>query len=103
VPTGTFSTTSFAAALGLEMLPVAEVDQRVEAVHRLDHHIAALAAVAARGAAELDEFLTPERDAAVAAGAGLHINLGFVEEFHGRDIAYRGTNCTRCFAITKVR
>ena len=75
-----------AAGLGLEVLLVAVIDQRVEAVDRLDDDIAALAAVAARGAAEFDEFLAPERDAAVAAGAGLHINLGFVEEFHGGSV-----------------
>ncbi len=72
-----------AAALGLEVLLIAVVDQGVEAVDRLQHHVAALAAVAAAGAAELDEFLAPERDGAVAARAGLHIDLGFVEEFHG--------------------
>ena len=73
-----------AAGLGLEVLLVAVVDQRVEAIDRLDHDVAALAAVAAGGAAELDELLAPERDAAVAAGAGLHIDLGFVEEFQSQ-------------------
>ena len=65
------------------MLLVAVVDQRVEAVDRLDDHVAAFAAVAALGPAEFDELLAPERDAAVAAGAGRDIDLGFVEEFHG--------------------
>ena len=73
-----------AAGLGLEVLLVAVVDQRVEAVDRLDHDVAAAAAVAAARAAELDELLAPERDAAVAAVAGADIDLGFVEEFHGR-------------------
>ena len=71
-----------AAVLGLEMLLVAVVDQRVEAVDRLGHHVAAFAAVAAVRAAELDEFLAPERRAAVAAVAGTNIDLGLVEEFH---------------------
>ena len=96
MPTGTFSTTSLplapcavlahavAAALGLEVLLVAVVDQRVEAVDRLDNDVAALAAVAAVGPAELDELLAPERDAAVAARAGRDVDLGLVEEFHGR-------------------
>ena len=83
-----------AAALRLEVLLVAVVDQRVEAVDGLDHHVAALAAVAAVGAAELDELLAPERHAAVAARAGRDIDLGLVEEFHGRDIDYRGLFCT---------
>jgi hypothetical protein len=48
------------------------------------HHVAAPAAVAAVRAAELDELLAPEGDDAVAAVAGLHPNLGFVEELHAR-------------------
>ncbi len=78
-----------AAGLGLEVLLIAVIDQRVEAVDRLDHDVAAFAAVAAGRPAELDELLAPERDAAVAARAGLHIDLGFVEEFHGVSV-YRG-------------
>ena len=95
MPTGTLSTTSLPLApaqslpmplpprLRLEVLLVAVVDQRVEAGDRLDHDVAALAAVAAVRAAELDEFLAPERHAAVAARAGRDIDLGFIEEFHG--------------------
>jgi hypothetical protein len=79
-----------AAALRLEVLLVAVVDQRVEAVDGLDHDVAAFAAVTAVRAAELDELLAPERHAAVAARAGLDIDLGLVEELHGRDIDYRG-------------
>src|SRR5262249_52342936 len=73
-----------AAALGLEVLLVAIVDQGIEAVDRLDDDVAAAAAIAAVRTAELDELLTPERHAAIAAVAGLHINLGLVEEFHRR-------------------
>ena len=58
------------AARGAEMLGVAKVDQRIEAGDRLEHDVAALAAVAAVGPAELDELLAPERDRAGAAGAG---------------------------------
>ena len=68
--------------LGLEMLLVAVVDQRIEAVDAFGDHVAAMAAVAAVRPAELDELLAPERDAAVPARAGLDIDLGFVEEFH---------------------
>ena len=71
-----------AAALGLEVLAVAVVDQRVEVGDALHPHVAALAAVAAVGAAELDEFLAPERDAAGPACARGDIDLGLVEEFH---------------------
>src|SRR5260370_26427826 len=45
--------------LGLEMLLVAEVDQRVEAGGAFEAHIAAAAAAAADGPAEFDEFLPP--------------------------------------------
>src|SRR5437899_8015893 len=71
-----------AAVLGLEMLLVAVVDECVEPVDRLHDHVAALAAVAAVRPAELDEFLAPERHAAVPAGARADIHLGFIEEFH---------------------
>ena len=71
-----------AAGFGLEVLLVAVVDQRVEPVDRLDHDVAAFAAVAAARPAELDELLAPERHAAVTARAGLDVDLGFVEEFH---------------------
>ena len=70
------------AARGAEMLGVAEVDQRIEAGHRFEHDVAALAAVAAVGAAELDELFAPEADRARPAGARAHENLGLVEEMH---------------------
>src|SRR3546814_9237818 len=68
------------AALRLEMLGVAEVDQRVEAGDGFEDDVAALAAVAAVGAAIFDIFLAPERHGAGAAVAGLDENLGLVEE-----------------------
>ena len=74
---------AIAAALCLEVLLITVVDQGVEAGDRLHHDVAALAAIAAVRAAELDEFFTPERHAAVPARAGRNINLGFIEEFHG--------------------
>ncbi len=66
----------------LEMLLVAEVDERVEVFDRLDPYVAALAAVAAVRSAELDELLAAEVHAAIAAVAGAHIDLGLVEELH---------------------
>src|ERR1041385_4785976 len=53
------------AALRLEMLLVAVIDQRVEPVDGLDNDVPALAAVTAVRAAELDELLAPKRHAAV--------------------------------------
>ena len=82
-PAGAVPAHAVHAGLGLEMLLVAEVDQRVEAVGAFDHDVAAPAAVAAVRAAELDEFLAPERDAARPAVAGAHIDARLVEKFHG--------------------
>ena len=66
----------------LEVLLVAIVDQRVQPVDDLDDDVAATAAIAAGGAAELDEFLAAERHAAVTAVAGADIDLCLVKEFH---------------------
>src|SRR3546814_15728941 len=80
--TGAVAPGAGGAAFRLEMLGIAKVDQRVEAGDRFEHHVAALAAVAAVGAAIFDIFFTPETDGAGAAVAGLHENLGLVEEMH---------------------
>jgi hypothetical protein len=71
-----------AAVLGLEVLLVAIVDQRVEALDRDRNDIAAAAAIAAVRATELDELLAPETDAAGAAVAALDVDLGLIEELH---------------------
>ena len=52
-----------AAVLGLEMLLVAVVDERVQALDALGEDVAAAAAVAAVRTAELDEFFPAKRDA----------------------------------------
>ncbi len=72
-----------AAGRALEVLLVAIIDQRIEAVLRLDPDIAALAAIAAIGPAERNEFLPPERNRPSPAIAGADDDLGLVEEFHG--------------------
>ena len=64
------------------MLLEAVVDQGVEIFHRFGNHIAAAPAIAAIRSAIFDELLAPERDAAVAAGTGLGIDLGNVEKAH---------------------
>ena len=71
-----------AAILGEKVLLVPVVDQGVEAIDRFGDDVAALAAIAAVRATELDELLASERHAAVAAVAGADIDLGFVEELH---------------------
>ncbi len=45
--------------------------------------VAAAPAVAAVGAAELDELLAPEADGTGAAVAAPEVDLGLVEELHG--------------------
>src|SRR5262245_19861901 len=78
------------AALRLEMLLVAVIDQSIETIDGLDQYVAAFAAIASVRPAVLDEFVAPERDAAIPARAGRYVHLGFIEEFHGLRI-YRIT------------
>ena len=61
----------------------AKISQRIHAFDRSQIHAAAKAAVAAVRAAEGHKFFAPETDAAAAAVAGLHLEFGFVDEFHG--------------------
>ena len=70
------------AGLGLEMLLVAVVDQRIESADYLDPDVAALAAIAAIGAAKLDELLAAKgyRSRATVTGADMHLCL--VQKFH---------------------
>ena len=70
------------AVLGLVVLLIAVIDQRVEVVDAFDVDIAALAAVAAERSAELDVFFAAECDAAVPAVTGADVDFGLVEEFH---------------------
>ncbi len=80
--TGHVATVAGRAGGGLEVLLVAVIDKGVEVLYRLDPDVAALAAVAAVRPAELDKFLAAEMDAAIAAVAGAHIDLGLVEKLH---------------------
>src|SRR6188508_3331002 len=69
VGTGPVLAHAIAAALRLEMLLIAVIDQRIEAGNGLDDDVTASAAIATIGSTELDEFLAPERHAAVPARA----------------------------------
>ncbi len=82
--TGTVAAHAALAARCLEMLRIAKIDQRVEALDRLENDIAALAAIAAVGAAILNVFFAAERHGAAAARAGAHVYLGLIEKMHGR-------------------
>src|ERR1700733_13940426 len=81
-PAGAIAAHPVHSGLGLEMLLVAKVDERVEAVRAFDHDIAAAPAVAAIGAAELDEFLAAERDRARPAVARADVHARLVEKLH---------------------
>src|SRR5260370_32828949 len=71
------------ALLGLEVLLIAVVDQRVQSIDRFDDDVAAAAAIAAARSTELDILLAAERHAAVAAVAGADIDFCFIKKFHG--------------------
>ncbi len=76
------------AALCLEMLGIAEVDQGIEASDGFKNDVAALAAIAAIGTAILDIFLAPETDRPRPARTGANENFGLVEKMHG--LPFRG-------------
>ena len=78
------------ALLRLEVLLIAIVDQRVQSIDHFEDDIAAAAAIAAGGSAELDILLAAERHAAVPAVAGANIDLCFVKEFHGLQVRQGG-------------
>ncbi len=82
VGAGALAAGAAAAVLGAEMLLVAVVDQRVEVFLRLKDDVAAPAAVAAVGTAELDEFLAAKAHRAAPAVAALQVDLALVEKFH---------------------
>ena len=70
------------AALRFVLGVIPKMNQRVMPLARLHDHVAAAAAVAARGATARHELLAPEGHAAVAAVPGLHANFGFIDK-HG--------------------
>jgi hypothetical protein len=70
------------AVLGPEMLPVAVIDQCIEIVRGRKDDVAALAAIAAVGAAELDEFFTAKTGGTASAVAAFQIDLALIEELH---------------------
>src|SRR6185369_15727406 len=71
---------------GPEMLGVAKVDQSIEAGHRLENDVAALAAFAAVGAAIFDIFFAPEADRSRAARTGADEHLGLIEKMHSASL-----------------
>ena len=80
---GTIGAFAVAAAIGFEFAIVAVAEQRIVVRIRFQVNAAAVAAVAARRPAARHKFLAAERNAAVAAVAGLNVDFGFVNEHHG--------------------
>src|SRR5690606_36686501 len=78
-----------------EELLVAIVEQRVEIGDAFDVDIATLATVAAVRPAEFDKLLTPERDAAVAAGSGLYVDFRLIQKLHGASASNASVNGRR--------
>ena len=72
------------ATLRLEAALVAEVDQGVDVLIGNQPDAAAIAAVATIRSTERNKFLATKAHAAVATGAGLDVDLRFVDEFHWR-------------------
>src|SRR5206468_2131630 len=62
------------------------VDQRVDVAVGARPYAAAAAAIAAVGAAARHGSLAPERSGAIAALAGVYLNLRFVDELHGPEM-----------------
>ncbi len=81
---GHFFAHSGLAAGRLPMMPAGEIEQGILIGIGEENDAAAIASVAAVGAALGDVFLAAEGDAPVAAVAGFHLNDGFVDE-HGRN------------------
>jgi len=77
---GTVGAFAVAAAVGFELAIKPVAKQRVIVRIGLDHDAAAVAAVAAGGSAARDKFFAAKRHATIAAVAGLHANLSFINE-----------------------
>ena len=71
-----------AAGLCLEVLLIAEIDQRVQAVYGFDDNIAAATAIAAIGTAILNMRLTPEAYATGAAVTAFDEYFCGIEKLH---------------------
>src|ERR1700691_1346966 len=80
VAAGFFRAFTMSSALGFIFRIETEMHQRIVALARLHPDVAALAAVAARRAAARNEFLPPERHAAIAAIPSLDSNFGFIDK-----------------------
>jgi MFS family permease len=71
-----------AAARGLEMLGVTEIDQRVETGNRFKQDVATASAIAAVWAAIFDIFFAAKTDSSGATGAGTDVDFRLIKEMH---------------------
>jgi hypothetical protein len=81
-PPGALLAHAVLAVFGEHMRRIAEIDERVQPVHRLGPDIAPPAAIAAIGPAIFDIFLAPEAGAAIAAAPRPDVDLSEIEELH---------------------
>src|SRR3954463_15319881 len=77
---------ALASGLGAMDASEAVVDECVDVAIGASPDASAAAAVAAVRAAARDVFLPAKAGRAVAALAGMHLDLGFVDELHGLEI-----------------
>ncbi len=94
---GAVGAETVASALGLVLGVEAEVDEGIVAQGRGHENVAAVAAVAAGGAATGDELLAAEGHAAIAAVAGLDSDSSFIDK-HAQSPVYRGD-----FSVCRMR
>jgi len=92
-----------AAAVGLVLRVVSEVEQRVQSFVRFEPHVAADTAVAARRAAAGDEFFAPERRDAVAAVSSFYLDFCAVYKHFIILILVRESWISNCWTITRGR
>ena len=95
-------TASGLAALGGQAARQLHVEQRRLAGIAHEDDIAALAAIAARGAAVRDVLLAAERDAPVAPVAGEHLHLARIDELHA-DCLRTITGVASCEGVYHTR
>src|SRR5690606_33473349 len=82
VGTGAVAPHAMPASLGLEVLLVTIVDQRVQAIDGFHPHVTTTSAIAAVRAAELEKLLTPEGNRTGSTVARANIDFCLIEKFH---------------------
>jgi hypothetical protein len=79
-----------AAGTGLEMLLIAVIDQRVEAVDAFNEYVSASAAIAPVGTTEFNEFFAAKGDAACAPIARANKDFCLIKKLHALSLQQIG-------------